>query len=281
MIMKINTRKIFIIILSMTFFSCQPDDKNKENVVAQVNDAFVTLEELQNQVPADTEEGLRSALLRQFMEEWVEEEVFYQTAINEHIELTESELRLVTDYKKRLIIQSYIENKINKPYRILDKEIEEYFQNHKDEFVWNDDHAHIIHLVVENNDSKLFSEIRQSNDLLEIIKSYFLEMRSTSTQPIGDLGYVRVSDLDDNISKKIKSLKTGEISRPITISGKYHFVQLLDYQKSGAFKDLELVKEDIILRLKIAHRKNELTNLKKELLTNFKIEKNISKLKTY
>ena len=107
--------------LILLFLSCQPKNDNSENVIAQVNDAYITLEELEAKIADGTNEEIKLALMRQFMEQWVEEEIFYQTAQNENLDYTVNELRLIKDYKRRLLIQSFIESKINKNYRILEK----------------------------------------------------------------------------------------------------------------------------------------------------------------
>jgi len=178
---KMKNLNIYLIIIPLVFFSvnCQPEKDNSTNVIAQVNDAFITLEELESKIPEGTNEEVKLALMRQFMEQWVEEEIFYQTAQNENIEYTYTELILIKDFKRRLLIQSFVEAKINKNYRVLDKEIEDYYKQHKEEFIWNEDNVHIIHLVIENRERKIFEEIRKSEDLLEIIKSYYFDMQST------------------------------------------------------------------------------------------------------
>ena len=268
-------------LLIVLFLSCQPKNENSENVIAQVNDAYITLEDLESKIPKGTSEEIKLALMRQFMEQWVEEEIFYQTAQNENIDYSENELRLIKDYKKRLLIQLFIESKINKNYRILDKEIEDYYRQHKEEFVWNEDNVHLIHLVIENRENKIFEEIRKSKDLLEIIKSYYFDMQSTSSRPVGDLGYIKLSDLPDALAKKVKELSTGTISRPIKLTDGYHFIQVLDIQKKGGHKNLELVKDEIKLLLHISKRKQELSKLKRELQANFNIQTDISKLLHY
>lgn len=277
-------KKIFFIFLTFLLsisFNCQPQDKADENIIAQVNDAYITKDDLERRVPEDTEEELKIALMRQFMEQWVEEEILYQTALSEDIKLSEKQRKLIQDYERRLLIQLFIEEKINKPYRILDKEIEDFYNQNKDEFVWDEDHAHLIYLIIDNRDSKIFAEIRKSNNLMDIIKSYFFEMQSTPTRPNGDLGYVKVKDLPEKIVQKIKSMRTGSISKPVKLEDGYHFVQLLDFQKAGNQQNIEIVRDEIILRLKIIHRKQELANLKNNLRTNFKIQTDISKLAKY
>ncbi len=278
--MIINQKILFSCIV-LLIIGCQPEKIETENVVARVNGAYITFEELLAKIPEGTGEQLQKALMRQLMEQWVEDEIFYQTALNENMQLSPSQLKLIKEYERGLLIQLYIENRISKPYRILDKEIEDYYNQHKDEFKWNEDNTHIIHLIIENRENKIFSEIRKSKDLMEIINSYFFEMQSTPARPIGDLGYVKVSDLPDRIVKKIKEMRTGAISNPLKLSDGYHFIQLLDFQKTGNQQNLDIVKDEIILRLKMSHRKQELAKIEKELRINFKIETNTSKLTNY
>jgi parvulin-like peptidyl-prolyl isomerase len=272
---------VFLTFLLSVTFTCQPQDKEDENIIAQVNDAYITKDDLERRVPEDTEEELKIALMRQFMEQWVEEEILYQTALSEDVKFSEKQRKLIQDYERRLLIQLFIEEKINKPYRILDKEIEDFYNQNKDEFVWDEDHAHLIYLIIDNRDNKIFAEIRKSNNLMDIIKSYFFEMQSTPTRPNGDLGYVKVKDLPEKIIQKIKYMRTGSISQPVKMEDGYHFVQLLDFQKAGNQQNIEIVRDEIILRLKIIHRKQELANLKNNLRTNFKIQTDISKLAKY
>lgn len=279
-LIKYLKHSISLLLLSL-ILGCQSEKDKSGNVIAQVNDAYITLEELESKIPDGSNEEIKLALMRQFMEQWVEEEIFYQTALNENLEYTEKELLIIKDYKRRLLIQSYIESKINKNYRVLDKEIEDYYRQHKDEYVWNEDNVHIIHLVIENRENKIFSEIRKSKDLLEIIKSYYFDMQSTSSRPVGDLGYIEISDLPDPLAKKVKELSTGTISRPIKLTDGYHFIQLLDFQKKGNYKNLDIAKDEIRLRLNIVKRKQELSKLKRELQTNFNIQTDISKLLHY
>ena len=135
--------------------------------------------------------------------------------------------------------------------------------------------------MIENREKKIFEEIRKSENLLEIIKSYYFDMQSTSARPIGDLGYIKLSDLPELLSKKVKELSTGTISRPVKLTDGYHFIQLLDYQKKGNYKNLDIVQDEIRLRLNIVKRKQELSKLKRELQANFEIQTDISKLLHY
>ena len=56
------------------------------------------------------------------------------------------------------------------------------------------------------------------------------------------------------------------------------FFQLLDYQKEGNIKDLDIVKDEIVHRIQIQKRRNEVENIKKNLRQNYNIQTDLSKL---
>ena len=68
------------------------------------------------------------------------------------------------------------------------------------------------------------------------------------------------------------------IRGPIQTDLGYHYIQLLDYQKSGSFKDLDIVREEIIHRIQIQKRKTEIEEHKKKLRENYTIQTDLSKL---
>ena len=212
------------------------------------------------------------------MEKWIEDEIFYQAAMEEGINLTHYEETLVKNYRKRLIIEKYLKKYLNKNYRILDQAIEDYYNNNKQEFVWDDTYVHIIHLVLENRERVIDNEIQSTKDLLAVIKDNFFDQKSTTERPIGDLGYVKLTDLPSDLSSRIKNMKTGTIRGPIRTSLGYHYIQLLDVQNPGTIKDLDLVRDEIIHRLQIQQRKNEIEDLKRRLRENYTIQTDLSKL---
>jgi len=272
-------------ILSLLFLSngflitgCTNKNESKTNVVAQVNAAQMTDNELESSIPEGSSAEIKLALKRNLMEKWIEEEIFYQVAMDEGFSLSETEKLLVKNYEKRLLIQKYIDTRISHNYRILDQEVEDYYNKHKREFVWDDETVHMIHLVLENDDSAIKTEIRQSKDLMDVIKKNFFDQQSTPERPIGDLGYQKLSEFPNLIQRRIRNLKTGNISGPIKTNYGYHYIQLLDYQKKGAVKDLDLARDEIYMRLQLLKRNEEIKNLKQNLRSKFTIQTDLSKL---
>ena len=274
-----NKTFFILAMISFLYFACRSERETGTDMVAQVNSAVMVRAELEASIPENTSEEVKLVLKREFMEKWIEDEIFYQSALDEGISLSAAEKRLLDNYEKQLIIQKFLDKKININYRILDRDIDEYYNKHKEEFKWDHDYAHIIHLVMENRDNVIFSEIRKSKELIDVIRKNFFDVQSKSERPIGDLGYLKVTDLPSQLSRAIKRMKTGEITyTPIKTDHGYHFIQLLDYQKAGGYKSIELIKEDIILRLKMEKRNNEIESLKQKLRENFNIMTDFSKL---
>ncbi len=269
---------LFLISTGILITGCTNNSNSKGNVVAQVNEAQITNTELETAIPEGSSPEVKLALKRNLMEKWIEEEIFYQVALEEGLSLSEQEMLLVKNYEKSLLVQKYIDTRLSHNYRILDQEVEDYYNKHQREFVWDDETVHIIHLVLENDDSAIKSEIRQSKDLMEVIKKNFFDQQSTPERPIGDLGYQKLSEFPNTIQRRIRNLKTGNISGPIKTNYGYHYIQLLDYQKKGAIKELDLARDEIYMRLQFLNRNEEIKNIQQSLRSGFTIQTDLSKL---
>jgi len=267
-----------IFLFTFLITGCANKSDNKENIVAQVNTAQITNAELESAIPEGSPAEAKLALKRNLMEKWIEEEIFYQVALEEGLSLSEQEIQLVKNYEKRLLIQKYIDTRLSHNYRILDQEVEDYYNKYQREFVWNEETVHIIHLVLDNDDSAIKSEIRKSKDLMEVIKKNYFDQQSTPERPIGDLGYQKLSEFPNTIQRRISNLKTGNISGPIKTIYGYHYIQLLDYQKKGAIKDLVMARDEIFMRLQLGKRDDEIESIKQNLRAKFTIQTDLSKL---
>lgn len=274
-----NVTRIITVLFPLVLYllsGCISEGEDKKDVVAQVNLAQITNAELEASLPDITSPEAKLALKRNLMETWIENEIFYQSAIKEGLSLTDSEKMMVKNYEKQLLVEKYLEKYLNINYHVLDQEIEDYYDKHKQEFIWKDEYVHIIHLLVETEDRTINDEIRKSKNLLEVIKNNYFDQQSTPERPIGDLGYVKLNEFPSRLVNIIKTTKTGSIRGPIKTDLGYHYFQLLDVQKAGATKDLDIVKDEIILRIKISKRSNELESLKQKLRSNFDIQTDLN-----
>ncbi len=249
-----------------------------EGLVAQVNDQYLIRDQVEYSVPANLDEELALSLKKRIIADWVETEVFYQAALKEGVNLNEKNQFLLENYQKELLVQQYIDQQIDRNYSISNKTIEDYYDQHRNEFIRAQDEVHIVHLLMEQRDNAIFREIRRAEKLQDIIKKYYFDEKSTQMRPNGDLGYVVLSDLPDELSRTIKRLRPGEISRAVQTDQGYHFLQLLDRQDAGTVRSLDLVKNQILLRLKRERYREELERLKKNLRKEYQIQTYLSKI---
>ena len=271
--------KILVFAFLLSFIlACNQNRELPADLVAQVDDAYLLKEKLNYSVPVDLPAETQLSMKKMLIKQWVENEIVYQSAENEGVTLSENDMFLLENYKKSLLIQRFLDTKLNKNYLISEKEVEDNYADNKKEFIRKEDEVHLIHLLIDNRDNAIFNEIRQSKDLRDIIKKYYFDSRSTYESPNGDLGYKPLKSLPEIIRNNLRSLKTGAISNPIRSESGYHFIQLIDYQKSGSQIDIELVYDEIVRRLKWLKREQEYERLMDELKGKFQVQTYLSKV---
>ncbi len=269
---------VSVFLLMIVFFACNQSSDLPADLIAQVNDSYLRKNNVNQSVPADLPDDTKLSMKKMLIKQWVEDEIVFQSAIKEGIQWSEEELFQIEKYKKSLLIQRFLNNKLNKNFRISQKEIEDNYSDNTKEFIRKEDEVHIIHLLIENRDNAIFREINEADDLKEIIKKYYFDTRSTYESPNGDLGYVVVSALPDFLQQSLRNLKTGAISKFVKSEYGYHFVQLLDRQKKGSQIDIELVKDEIVRRLKWQKREQEYVRLMDELKEKYQVQTYLSKV---
>lgn len=278
--MKINYYGVLvvIIILSFSLIFCERHPEVSDELVAQVNDSYLLINELNYLVPENIDPELTLALKKNIISKWVDNEILYQAALDDGMELDDKERFLLAKYHKSFLIQRYLSLKIDRNYRISQKNIEDYYNEHSKEFIHKEDVVRIVHLLMEQRDNAIFKEIRESKNLTDIIKKYYFDNKSTTERPNGDLGYLPVATLPANFNNVIKRMKTGAISSPISSDQGFHFIQLIDRQSKGNRKDQDLVQDEIRLRLKKERRQMELERVLKDLKDKSQIQTYLSKV---
>jgi len=259
-------------------FSCDTRQDLPPDLVAQVEDSYLQKEMLNYAVPEGLSEKEQLSMKKTFIKRWVENEMLYQAAQREGVALDEFEKFQLREYTRALVVEKYLDQKLNKNYKISQKEIEDYYEENSKEFVRSEDEVHLIHLLIEKQDRAIFNEIGESRDLNEIIKKYYFESQSTYESPNGDLGYVRADALPDELARAQQRLKTGAISNAVKSEHGYHFMQVLDRQRAGSQIELELVRDEIVRRLKWRKRNEEFERLTAQLREEFQIQTYLSKV---
>ena len=228
-------------------------DKNKKRALTYLIDLKLKTNELKkfkfnlDNVNVDTQLlSLSSNNINKFKEK------FQEFGIN--FELFVNEIKIETAWKQ-LMFNIYKEKvKINQ--KDIDREVLNYIQNSVDVTELN---ISEIEINLNNNSNYqdeinfIFKEISE-NGFEKTAQKYSI---SSTSKNFGNIGWINSESLNSKVSKVLKNLKKGEVSKPIKIMNSLIFFKLIDKRVS---KINEINTEEFKKRL-IDQKKNELFNL--------------------
>ncbi len=127
---------------------CGQRNQPPEDMVAQVNDSYLVKEQLDYSLPDGLDNETALVLKRDIISKWVENEVLYQAALQEGFKFSPKENFYISEYGKSLLVQRFLNARLDKEYSVSHQDIEEYYQKHRREFVRREDEVHLVHLFV-------------------------------------------------------------------------------------------------------------------------------------
>ena len=123
---------IIVLLIPLLFLSCSPKDDTK--IIASVNGKDLFLSNIIDGVPDEIEDSAYFA--EKFMNDWIRRELMISYAeMNLNTDLLEYE-RQIEDYRASLLIYAYQQELLNQNFdtTVHFSEIEEYYEQYKDEF---------------------------------------------------------------------------------------------------------------------------------------------------
>ncbi|OGB68719.1 MAG: hypothetical protein A2Y94_07015 [Caldithrix sp. RBG_13_44_9] len=254
--------RIFSVLILLSFgiyLNCRNNSVPSIEIVAKVEGETLTREELLRWLPPNLPEDQKAILARQYIDRWVQKSVLAQAAKDDGIKLSVYENWSLDFLQKEMLSQKYFTAKLPRDIIITDQEISTYYDQNVQQFIRNEDEVHLIQLYLDNLDRAIAEEIREQGNLLEVIKKNYLDSQPTRiVERNGDLGYVTINSLRKEIIRLVRSGNTGKIYGPINMENGYYYFQMMDKQAGGTFRSLDLVEEEIRLRL-VAMRRQKLT----------------------
>lgn len=254
--------RVFSVLILMSFsiyLNCRNNSVPSIEIVAKVEGETLTREELLRWLPPNLPEDQKAILARQYIDRWVQKSVLAQAAKYDGIKLSVYENWSMDFLQKEMLSQKYLTAKLPRDIIITDQEISTYYDQNVQQFIRNGDEVHLIQLYLDNLDRAIADEIREQGNLLEVIKKNYLDSQPTRiVERNGDLGYVTINSLRKEIIRLVRSGNTGKIYGPINMENGYYYFQMMDKQAGGTFRSLDLVEEEIRLRL-VAMRRQKLT----------------------
>lgn len=271
---------LFLLTLVILFAGCQSKSIPDIEIIAKVGDQYLTRDQLLKWMPPNLPEEQKAIVARQYIDRWVQKTSMAITAEKEGVELSPYEDWSIENLKKEMLVQRYIDAKLPRDIIITDEEISNYYDKNKDEFIRDQNEVHLVQLYLENLDKAIAEEIRELKSLQEVIQKNFLENQvNRMVEKNGDLGYVPEENLRPEIQRIVRTGSTGKIYGPIKIESGYYYFQMMDKQKAGSYRSLDLMKDDIRTRLISIKREKLSEDLAKKIAEKMDIEVHMEHIK--
>lgn len=260
------------------FFRPRPQgaDKGTQQVVARVHDAYLYTADLEELLPVGISREDSARMADRYVRSWVRKQLLISEAAKK-IELDQQELeRKVQDYRYSLMIYEYEKQYVSKHLNreLTEAEIEEYYENNKDNFQLKQNIVRALLVKVPKNTPKLdnlrdFMKLKEAGDR-EKLKSY--AYRFGVDYKLDDGVWVNFDELIMNtplagIPNKIQWLKNNKYAE--TSDEEYiYLLRIQDYKISDEISPLEFVRDQIETII-VNKRKTELaTRLEEEIYEN-------------
>ncbi len=268
-------------ILALT--ACSKDGGDKGPIVLKVNNTSFSVADLEREIQQEgrrapgtmqqylaTKEGQK-----QLLEGLVRRELLLQEAekrkLGERPEIAEQVAQLRRDLMIRTLLQDEVASKV----KVEDKDVEEYFKSHPDEF--SGDQVKVKHILVRSE--------AEANDVEDRLKkgeafdklARELSIDTASVPKGGELDYFSYAQMVPEFSKAAYGLKPGEVSEVVRSPFGFHVIKFVDRKKGTPLK-LDDVKEQLRRKLADERRGQRFQEWMKELQASAKITREESLL---
>jgi len=212
---------------------------------------------------------------KQFLERVVRRELLMQEAekrkLGDQAEIVEQ----VANLRRELMIRAVVQEEIGSKVKVEEKEAEEYFAAHPDEF--SGDTVQLRHILVqtEGEAREMQARLARNEPFEELAKKF---SRDTSSAPKGgDLGFLGREQMLPDFARVAFALTPGEVSDVVRTPFGFHLVKLVT-RKKGQPLAFDQVKAQIQRRLLDERQTQRFQAWVKELESGAKITRDESLL---
>lgn len=268
-------KRLFFIILGLALFSCDQQigrDDATSPIVAKAGNEKLNMNDFKDEFISPELEKDSSYLSKKLIENWATEALFYQEALSK---LNEDERRIdreVENYRKTLVNYIY-QSKIveaNLDTNISRKEIEDYYNEHHDNFILNENiiKVNYLKIPVKAQEIDKIKKLLYANNPKDAEQLKSLCIQHAENFFMNDSTWL----LLDDIKKEIPKLKdqpdlnisTGKIVE-FTDSQYYYYLKVKDLKTKNSMSPINFERQNI-KNFVINSRKTQLIKQYKLLL---------------
>lgn len=246
-------KKIVLLAMGMAMMCCVScvlagENTEPDSWVAKINEKFITLNEFNERwdsIPPQMkfQYGLFGKEGKeQLLKNIVENELLYQEGVKKGLEKNAEVNKRVEDYKKQIVAQQLIQDEVQK-VEISDKEVQNYYKEHKEDF-GQPEEVSVRHILVEEEKTanEVYEKLKKGEDFAKLAKEY--SMDPGTKEKGGELGFFAKGQMVPEFEQVAFSLKDGELSKPVKTTYGYHIIRL-EERKKASQKPFDEVKDEV------------------------------------
>lgn len=251
------------------------------NVIAIVGDTKITLDQLNQRIseyPAQYKEFFtKKENKTRLLDDMINEAVLTQEAAKAGVSNNNEFRNRLEQVRKQLMIQLFIQDRIDKKLTVTDDEIKKYYDENKKQFEPTEQ-VRVRHILVKEEEAakKLYQQIKNGDDFIELARKNSIDTQTAVNG--GDLGWFGPGQMVPEFEKSAFALqKRDDLSEIVKTQFGYHILKLVDKTTRPEVK-LDDAKEQIRQNLVNEKRQKMLNTMLEELNKQYKTSKDVSKL---
>lgn len=243
--MRFKFSVIFVIGL-LSLAGCS-NAQQKGEVIAEVDGSKLTYEFLMDQFPQEVRDSITKEQLSQAIDAWIEAELLYKEALKHNIDKDKRVRNILEQKRKEIIAGKYVDLAVYSEIDVDQSEIDSLYNSRKDMFKSDEEMLNLSHIVLntEGAANAVYKRLK-SGDAFAALAADFSEDKATRKNG-GDLGFLPVSAIEEDMVKAIDKIGIGQFTSPIkSKSGFYHIFLLKGRRAPGTISPKEEIRQDIV-----------------------------------
>lgn len=271
-------KRVAYLLIVALLISCA---EKEQDVIAKVDGSTFTKSQFEQYIPQSEYTKLTDAQLKEFLDNWVDQEILYLEAKKRGIEKEDSIQLVLNQYKKNLLAMEIVRREFSGT-TVVESEIRDYFDEHYNEFL---SAVKVAQIVLSSYDLavRTLNEIKAGADFYKLAKERSLTRIENPENPKIETEYLLRGTIADFATEEIIfAMEPGDVSKVIPyVQGTYLIVKMINKRKIKAKAEYDNYRDAIYNYLLSKKYQDFLVQYVDDLKTQYKITIDLAPLKKF
>ncbi len=268
-------RAVWVLFCAFTILTVGCRRQTDVTILARVGDATLTLDEAKACI--DTTRTPYDDRVNVYINRWVEDEIFYQEALRKGRQDMEQYKKQMQELGRQITIQNFLRQEVyNDTAEISDEALRQYFTNHQSEFYVREDmvRLNLITFSERKPAVSFAAALNSGTSCTDAAGGVVYDTSSAKKIVVREENrlYTRKTLYPTELWRVASILGPNEISFPVKTTLGYSVLQVLDKVKTGSPATIDVVYDEVKMRLIMEERRSRYDNLINRLRGNYRVE---------